>query len=220
MKRRWLFAVVVSVLFHGVLVVGFRALLERARQADLASMPPAPPAAPAQTTKTVEFIRIGLQERTAAAPRPTSAAPGVGPRVVAPATLTELAPAAEPAAAAEASSPGETQTVVEATAPEPLEGVPGAEPSAELIAAVQARLAQGAARCYPPAALRFRQTGVVSVGFCASGSGELEQILVNNSSGSALLDQAAVDCVVPSANPLPLAAAGACFRLPVRFGEK
>ena len=223
-KRRWLFAVVVSALFHLVLVVGFRVLLARAHQADLEAAPaPSPTAAP---MKTVEFIRIGLQPRA-----PATSGPGpapshrAAPRSTGPGDAP-AAPGGEPTAdqpspgggADSAQGPG---IGVEEAAPAGVEPVRvPAGPSAAVLALVHERLAQGAKRCYPPAAQRFRQSGVVTVGFCATATGGVERIAVDATSGSALLDQAATSCVVPGANPLPLEAAGACFRLPIRFGQE
>ncbi len=71
------------------------------------------------------------------------------------------------------------------------------------LAEIHARLADSARRCYPPAARRFRLTGEVQVSFCIDGHGGVTQVAARKSSGSALLDRAAVDCVIPGATPLP-----------------
>jgi protein TonB len=172
--------------------------------------------------KPVEFIRIGLQT-----PRPSPAPPkGLGPTATK-AKLEGVRPAAaiadEPAGSPQAAGPpdvdAEVTVGVGARAEAPEASPTPIGPSAELIALVHQKLSIGAARCYPPAAQRFRQQGTVTVAFCATPSGEIKRIAIEHSSGSALLDTAASDCVVPSANPLPTEAAGACFVLPVRFGQ-
>ncbi len=73
----------------------------------------------------------------------------------------------------------------------------------DLLAGIHARLAEAARRCYPAAARRYRVTGEVQVSFCLDGRGGVSQVAASRSSGSALLDRAAVDCVVPGAVPLP-----------------
>lgn len=84
---------------------------------------------------------------------------------------------------------------------------------------MHARLLAAAVKCYPAAARRFRQKGTVSLSFCADGSGAARDAKVTQSSGSALLDDAATGCVVENAAPFPPEAAGQCFALPVRFGQ-
>jgi len=78
------------------------------------------------------------------------------------------------------------------------------------------RLALAARSCYPPAARRLRAQGEVVVEFCLDDRGASRSIRVDRPSGSALLDRAAAECVVPRA--LPAEGARGCFTLPVRFG--
>ena len=219
MRRRWVFAVVVSTAFHVALIIGFRVLVARAQRADAAeAAAKAPPAAAPPPSTQVEFIRVGVVPRAAAAApeRARPVTPGVGPAAAPPAMAPTDAEAGRPGVDA---VPVELAGTVEVAPEHPVE-VAETGPSAELIALVQARLGRGAAKCYPAAAQRFRQRGVVSVSFCASATGSIDVVTLGTSSGSALLDRAATDCVVQSANPLPAKAAGACFRLPVRFGEE
>lgn len=83
------------------------------------------------------------------------------------------------------------------------------------MALLQMRLAQAALRCYPPEAARFRLHGKASLAFCLSGGGEPSGVRVAQSSGSSLLDHAAVDCILPGAEPLPRRAG--CYTVPVVF---
>ncbi|MGA9524343.1 MAG: TonB family protein, partial [Myxococcaceae bacterium] len=100
------------------------------------------------------------------------------------------------------------------------QGGPGAEPGGasadpNLLARIHARLAESARRCYPPAARRYRLTGEVQMSFCLDGHGGVSRIAASRSSGSALLDRAAVDCVVPGAAPLP--GPSTCVSVAVQF---
>ena len=78
------------------------------------------------------------------------------------------------------------------------------------------RLRSAAAGCYPYAAVRFGIEGTTRLRFCIGDKGEPRAAEVVNSSGSALLDSAAVDCVLPSAMPFP-AISRPCVTVPVRF---
>jgi TonB family protein len=88
-------------------------------------------------------------------------------------------------------------------------------PSDARIAELHARLAASAERCYPAQARRFRQTGEVTLKFCLA-SGAADQISLDGSTGSPLLDEAARTCVLDGARPLPEITG--CFAVPVRFG--
>lgn len=85
------------------------------------------------------------------------------------------------------------------------------------LAQLHERLEASARRCYPSAARRFRLQGKAQVSFCLDGAGRLAKLSLIGSTGHALLDSAARDCVVPGALPLQLAAE--CFSVPVRFGD-
>jgi TonB family protein len=82
---------------------------------------------------------------------------------------------------------------------------------------VHAQLAFAAARCYPPAARRYRLTGTVLVAFCVNRDALAEGTHVEASSGASLLDSAALGCVVSEAGRFPTSATGRCFSVPVRF---
>lgn len=88
----------------------------------------------------------------------------------------------------------------------------------DLNALVHAQLARLAERCYPPAARRFRQEGVVGVRFCVDEVGAVKSTELVQSSRSPLLDGAATGCVVPQAAPFTAPAYGHCFAVPVHFG--
>jgi TonB family protein len=78
------------------------------------------------------------------------------------------------------------------------------------------RLAEAAARCYPQAARRFRLQGEVPVHFCLDAAGTATALSLEGSTGSALLDRSALECVVQGA--APLSGFEGCFLVPVHFG--
>ncbi len=88
--------------------------------------------------------------------------------------------------------------------------------SMSLLTELHRRLAEAARRCYPAAAQRFRLQGEVPVHFCLDGQGVATALSLQGSTGSALLDRSALECVVPGAEPLP--AVAGCFLVPVHFG--
>lgn len=77
------------------------------------------------------------------------------------------------------------------------------------------KLSEAALQCYPKAAQRFRWTGKVDVSFCFDDPRVVKSVTVEKTSGHALLDQAATDCVIPKA--FPVEAPLGCYSLPVRF---
>jgi protein TonB len=77
------------------------------------------------------------------------------------------------------------------------------------------RLSIAAEGCYPPAAARFRAEGETRVRFCIDAEGQPQGARVLSSSGFEILDDAALNCVLPRAAPLPRT--GPCLALPVRF---
>jgi len=84
------------------------------------------------------------------------------------------------------------------------------------LAELHRRLAEAAARCYPPAAQRLRLQGEVPLRFCLDAHGGASGLSLLGTTGSALLDRSALECVVPGAEPLP--ALAGCFQVAVRFG--
>lgn len=92
------------------------------------------------------------------------------------------------------------------------------KPAAPDLAPLIRKLQAAAARCYPEGAKRFRQSGVATVEFCLDAQGALLRSSVRGTSGSALLDDAATQCVLPGALPAGAAVGKGCFTLPVRFG--
>jgi protein TonB len=107
---------------------------------------------------------------------------------------------------------GSGTDTVEVAAPEPAS-------AAFDLAALHARLAASAQRCYPAAARRFGLTGVAVLDFCLDAAGALTSHQLARSSGQSLLDTAAVDCVLQGAQPFPAEAFGGCYSVPVRFGR-
>lgn len=84
------------------------------------------------------------------------------------------------------------------------------------LAELHRRLAEAAARCYPPAAQRLRLQGEVPLRFCLDAHGGASGLSLLGTTGSDLLDRSALECVVPGAEPLP--ALAGCFQVAVRFG--
>ncbi|HWV37175.1 MAG TPA: TonB family protein [Vulgatibacter sp.] len=82
-------------------------------------------------------------------------------------------------------------------------------------AELEAHLRSHAARCYPPAARRRGVQGGAEVHFCVGADGTPGAIRLESSSGSSLLDRAAIDCVLRGAAPLP--GPRGCVTLPVWF---
>ena len=172
--------------------------------------PAAKQAPPAAAVPSRPLTRIATRspapavDSAPALPGP-SAAPEPGPEAAQPGQ-GEGDGAGEP-------SPGESGPNVPGVAAEGPKG-----PEAPLdTAALSRRLQQVALRCYPAAARRFRQTGEAQVRFCLDGAGALRESKVIHSTGSALLDHAATDCVVPGAAPFGPETFGRCFAVPVRF---
>lgn len=76
-------------------------------------------------------------------------------------------------------------------------------------------LRQHANRCYPRSLSRRGTKGTVEVSFCVTGEGQPREERVVQTSGSTLLDRAAIDCVIRGSAPLP--ALPACYTVPIRF---
>jgi protein TonB len=190
--------------------------------------------APAQTaTRVVLFTR--------AADPPAAVAPVAAARVEAPSrparaprtAATELPARPAPEAAKEApegdqpgTDPAAPETAVVVATGYPGSGMdtvevaaPGPAAPTFDVAALHARLAASAQRCYPAAARRFGLAGEVELDFCLDAAGALSSHRLARSSGQSLLDSAAVDCVLQGAQPFPAEAFGGCYSVPVRFGR-
>lgn len=145
------------------------------------------------------------------------------PAVLAVLTAPGEAPGEAVVAPAGPSSPGNAPADVagaaatEKLAPGDLNGEGAGAAETLDTSALSRRLQEGALRCYPSAARRFRQLGEAQVRFCLDGAGALREATVAVSSGSALLDHAASECVVPGAAPFGPETFGRCFTVPVRF---
>lgn len=96
-------------------------------------------------------------------------------------------------------------------------GDPGGDAESMALAELHRRLAAAARRCYPNAARRFRARGTVMLSFCLEPGGGVASASVAQGSGSALLDRAAADCVLPGALPIPGVAG--CYTVPIIFGD-
>ncbi|MGQ0503916.1 MAG: TonB family protein [Myxococcaceae bacterium] len=71
------------------------------------------------------------------------------------------------------------------------------------MAELHSRLAAAARSCYPSAARRFALKGAVRLKFALDPSGAATSSALEGSTGSPLLDRAALQCVLPRAAPLP-----------------
>ncbi len=206
--RRVLLAAAVSVAVHAAVALAFVELAPE--RAVVVAEGPRP--------VEVEVLRLAaaeLPERSRGpAPRKVEPKPRARANPPPPAAATVEAPLAE----------------VAPSDPPPLDSARGtladaAPPASPALTAtldtteLSRRLQAVAARCYPAAARRFRQTGEAEVRFCLDGAGALAESTVSRSSGSDLLDRAASGCVVPGAAPFGAEAHGRCFTVPVRFRQ-
>jgi protein TonB len=83
-------------------------------------------------------------------------------------------------------------------------------------AEIESRLRTATQGCYPYAAVRANQEGVTKLGFCVGRNGAASQVRIVQSSGSRLLDNAALECILPAAMPFP-PAEDLCVTVPIRF---
>jgi TonB family protein len=228
-------ALAISLAVHAVVIAAVVALAPRAL----------PPAAQPVEVEVHRTTRVALLGRASSlrSESPAAVAPVVarnrGPMRRQPLSVEPEVAAGESTAAEVASSPsaggdgadGDGLAGVLAHSTDALGGDPRAAVEAEALAreAVKPparpdlsplvrKLQAAAARCYPEGARRFRQSGVATVEFCLDAQGALLRSHVLGSSGSALLDDAATQCVVPGALPAGAAIGQGCFTLPVRFG--
>ncbi len=80
------------------------------------------------------------------------------------------------------------------------------------------RLASAARRCYPGTAHRLRQRGTVQLHFCLSPQGTASTSTLEGTTGSGLLDRAALECVLPGALPAP--GMPGCYDVAIRFDDE
>lgn len=85
-------------------------------------------------------------------------------------------------------------------------------------AALQQRLQAQARGCYPARLRRLRFGGTTQLAFCVDLQGMARQTRLVHSSGHGSLDEAAVECVLKKAQPLPPSSYGQCFLVPIAFG--
>jgi len=83
---------------------------------------------------------------------------------------------------------------------------------------LQRHLQAGAEGCYPVRARRFRFQGTARLAFCVDARGLALRARLAKSSGYESLDEAALECVLKRAQPLPPSSWGRCFEAPIRFG--
>ena len=202
------------------------ALLDRQRPAPpvevaVEALPPAPgpaepatvPAAPttprpSRTGSRPRAVPATVAETTPAAGSTGPAAPPVPGGVASSEALT-IPLAAGPETGAAAAAP--TDVARPATADQRPAASPP-DPCLSAGAAVRARI--DAAKAYPPLARRRRVSGTTVVSFGLDASGALARADVADSSGSDLLDGAAL-AAVRAAAPFP--AAGCSYSVPVQF---
>ena len=187
-------------------VEGHVAEAKRAIQSERRTAAPKPvEGRAAEATRNVE------PEHAAATPEPTSAQPertSVQPEPVEGGTSSSTSRSATNLGAG-STSPSTGGAVTSAASPES----PSQRPLD--LTALHNRLSAAARSCYPPAAKRFRLQGIVPVHFCIDGRGSLTRVDRQRSSGSTLLDRAALECVLPGAAPLPGPAG--CYDVSVEF---
>ncbi len=233
----WLLPVGLSLALHLALLLGLGTLA-------LSLKPLAPQTAAAPSSRHLIRVdvlghRAGAVEVPVAGPKAPASIAAPTPVAHGPSTLQALAatapqptqagaPASATLATESATGPGAGDRDAVTTGTEGGETGPAAPtlgpvekgPSGpDLSQLMHQRLASAAERCYPAAARRFRQVGVVTVGFCVTDSGGVNEVRLRRSSGAMLLDDAATACVVPGAVPLPREATGRCFEVPVHFGR-
>jgi protein TonB len=193
--RRFLAAVVLSILFHGAWLGGLPVLTERSAPAPLplhvrlAAVPLAPPEPPSASLTPVAEPKIVLH---AAATRPSAAntaatAPAVA--IAAPETAAPAAPIAE-AAAEPPSAPPRAAT----------QGID----RGEILAVYGPRLAQiiGRYQRYPQVAQVRQWQGTTLLQLHLTAGGDLAEVRVISSSGHEILDRQAMN-MVREATPLP-----------------
>ncbi len=96
-------------------------------------------------------------------------------------------------------------------------GAPGVAGSNAELAALHRRLSEAARTCYPASARRYALRGTVKLAFVLDAAGAELSRNLEGSTGSSALDQAALDCVLPRAAPLPRIPGR--FVVEVRFGD-
>lgn len=103
----------------------------------------------------------------------------------------------------------------------PPEGVPaapaGGGDGANVSEELHRRLVAAARSCYPTAAKRLRLEGQARLTFCLDERSSIRSRRIDASTGTAVLDRAALECVLDRASPLQ--APPGCYTVPVRFGE-
>jgi TonB family protein len=99
---------------------------------------------------------------------------------------------------------------------------PGGSPSAvgqaeggPNLGAFVERLKRSARRCSPRRGAPASEASLARVRFCVNALGRPEAVTLLQSTGDARLDQAALECVIPGAAPLP--ATDRCLVVPLRF---
>lgn len=210
--KRWALAVGLSLVVH----LGALARLSREE------LSPSPPAGEVgeRADAVVSFTTVCLEREQELAPARTLEKPRAR------ASLVAVAPAAAPAEEVTGVLPGEREPGALAAEAEgdsvvaPHLAGGEIETGPDVTALVHARLAAMADRCYPAAARRFQQRGIVQLSFCTDQNAATTSTAITQSSGADLLDAAARGCVLERAAPFPLEAASRCFSVPVRFGAR
>ncbi len=229
MSARLWGAIAASAVLHGALVV--RLAPSRAPARALAFAPGS--GSHALAVLLVTSGRGPVPELAAAPAALPRAAPA---RAVRPRAPSGGSPVAAPAAPAGAELPsGEGEGGAAAPGPGLGEGAgegsaPGAGATGEggggagsggegaLLAELHRRLAAAARSCYPAAARRFGQRGVVRLVFALDATGAASGAALEGTTGSPLLDRAAQECVLSRAAPLP--AVPGRYAVDVRFADE
>lgn len=175
----------------------------------------APAMRPRNRTRLSVEVKLALPARNDV--QPLAHTPQAPPAIAAPAD-PESSPETMPVATgSSAGSLVGTNSVVPAPAASlPPAAVAASATDTRAVAEIVRRLRSAAASCYPYAAVRSNLEGTTRLRFCIDQRGEPRDGQVVDSSGFALLDAAALDCVLPSAAPFPTISRP-CVTVPVRF---
>ncbi|MBN1769882.1 MAG: TonB family protein [Deltaproteobacteria bacterium] len=188
--------------------------------------PPPPDPAPSPPPPRIELARLSVpaSDPTARPPRPArprrSAASADAPRSSGVPVSGTGAPDLAPGEGFDARSPGLPSTTVDPpgipSEPERPDPLPVAPPAPDPCAAVASdlRAVVDAHKRYPPLARRRGLSGTAVVAFELALDGSLARLDLATSSGSSLLDDAALAAIRAAA---PFAVGGCSFTLPLQF---
>jgi protein TonB len=217
------YAVLVSIILHGVALLAAPMLRDASRRVEVWPGPIAarlvqPPPAPAPAAATPEPAKpeppaIKPAAKPAPSPKPPPAAkapPTVPPQPAPPPSQAAIEPAPAPSSAAPAPSAVAEMSATPAARP-------GAEADVDSIARFRMLIIQEALKYkrYPRAAQENNWVGRVDVRVTFGSDGRRVSIVVVRSSGHEILDQQALDTITNVSVPVPPALRGKEFALEI-----